>query len=204
MADNTYTYTLSFLVGGLYYQESLLIAKLYTEIKDWGVVRKHVLDENLLQTRMKSSSTRMVSEIVHKLKQLSDREIEFLMSANVHDQKLLLWASTCRRYSFIRDFVVEVVVFRYTNLKTTVTIDEFEIFYHQKSQTHPELEKITEQTKGKLKSVMFKTMREAGLIDKKGTITPVFPSNSFIYLLKETSPEDLRIFPAPIFFGGAK
>lgn len=200
MADCT-KYKLSFLLGGLYYNESLILANLYNELKDWKLVRKEAMDKNLLQTRMQSSSKRIVSEILNKLMLLNDEELVFLINGNEQDQKLLLWIATCRRYTFIKDFSVEVVIYNYQNLKKIVNRDEFDIFFNQKSQTHPELDKITELTRNKLRSVMFKNMREAGLIDNKGLISPAFPSNELIALLKDTSPEDIYIFPISNIIG---
>lgn len=194
-------YTLSFLVGGLYYNESIVLTNLYKQLDDWKLVRKEVLDKNLLQTRMQSSSKRMVREILNKLMLLSDDELAFLISGIEKDQKLLLWISTCRRYTFIRDFTIEVVIYNYQHLKKIVSRDEFDIFLNQKSQTHPELDKITELTRNKLRSVMFKNMREAGLIDNKGVIIPVFPSSELIALLKNTSPEDIYILPISNIIG---
>jgi hypothetical protein len=199
--DELAKYKLSFLVGGLYYNESLILANLYQELKDWTLVRKEAMDKNLLQTRMESSSKRMSSEIINKLMLLNKEELDFLINGMESDQKLLLWIATCRRYTFIRDFSIEVVLYNYKNLKKVVNKDEFDIFFNQKSLTHPELDKITELTRNKLRSVMFKNMREAGIIDKSGLIVPTFPSNEFISLLKNTSPEDIYILPISNIIG---
>jgi len=194
-------YKLSFLVGGLYYNESIVLASLYKQLNDLKLVRKEALDNNLLQTRMQSSSKRMVSEILNKLMLLDDNELNFLINGKEQDQKLLLWIATCRRYTFIKDFSIEVLIYNYQNLKKIVNKDEFDIFFNQKSLTHPELDKITELTRNKLRSVMFKNMREAGLIDNKGVIIPAFPSNELITLLKDTSSEDLCILPISNIIG---
>lgn len=199
--DELAKYKLSFLVGGLYYNESLILANLYQELKDWKLVKKEAMDKNLLQTRMKSSSKRMSSEIINKLMLLNNEELNFLIKGMESDQKLLLWIATCRRYTFIRDFSIEVIIYNYKNLKKVVNKDEFDIFFNQKSLTHPELDKITELTRNKLRSVMFKNMREAGIIDKSGLIIPTFPSNEFISLLKNSSPEDIYILPISNIIG---
>ncbi len=199
--DELAKYKLSFLVGGLYYNESLILANLYQELKDWTLVRKEAMDKNLLQTRMKSSSKRMSSEIINKLMLLNNEELEFLINGMESDQKLLLWIATCRRYTFIRDFSIEVIIYNYKNLKKVINKDEFDIFFNQKSLTHPELDKITELTRNKLRSVMFKNMREAGIIDKSGLIVPTFPSIEFISLLKNTSPDDINILPISNLIG---
>lgn len=199
--DDQTKYKLSFLLGGLYYNESLILANLYQELKDWKLVRKEAMDKNLLQTRMQSSSKRIISEILNKLMLLNDNELAFFINGKEQDQRLLLWIATCRRYTFIKDFSIEVVIYNYQNLKKIVSRDEFDIFFNQKSQTHPELDKITELTRNKLRSVMFKNMREAGLIDYKGLIIPAFPSNELITLLKDTSIEDIYILPISNIIG---
>ena len=198
------TYLMSFTTGGLFLQESLLFADLFLETNDWLIVSKKVKENNLLQSRMSSSAQRVSQEIVGRLKCLNETELNFLLKGSNLDQRLILWVAVCRKYTFIRDFAIEVLCFKYRTYKTKIDKDDYELFYSQKEDTHPEVEKLAPSTKDKLRSVMFKNMRDVGLIDKAGTINAILPTREFIYLMRTESPEDLMIFPIPDSFGGSR
>lgn len=159
-------YIMSFSIGGLNLRESLIIANAHVAAagNDWLVTRKLVLEDNLLQSRMVSSSKRMVGEVIPRLKTFSEEELLIFVSAPDQDQKYLLWIAICRRYQFIADFVREVLHDRYMSLKETVGIDEFNLFWVQQALIHPEVERISDLTKKKLQNVLFKMLREVGLL----------------------------------------
>ena len=52
-------YNMSFSSGGLFFNESLKVAEVYLEKKDWKIVRDTVLKNNILQARTESSLARL-------------------------------------------------------------------------------------------------------------------------------------------------
>jgi hypothetical protein len=169
----TNKYIMSFSSGGLCLHESLIVTRAYLDLGDWQLARKHVLDENMFQARMASSAKRTIGEVLPRLKELSTDELLYFISAGEQDQKHLLWLAICRRHRFIADFMIEVVHDRYVGLKDTVGTEEFNLFWIQKSVTHPEVERISDLTREKLRTVLFKMLREVGLISKAGHINTV-------------------------------
>lgn len=168
-------YKMSFSIGGLNLRESLIIANTYSYAadSDWTFARNIVLEENLLQSRMVSSSKRMVGEVLPRLKSFSEKELHTFISASDQDQRYLLWIAICRRYQFIADFCREVLHDRYLSLKETVGIDEFNIFWSQQAIIHPEVERISDLTKNKLRYVLFKMLQEVGLLTRAFHINTV-------------------------------
>ena len=166
-------YKMSFSIGGLNLRESLIVANANIGFKDWDLARKMILEENLLQSRMTSSSKRMLGEVIPRLKAFTEEELKAFLTAPDQDQRYLLWIAICRRYQFIADFCIEVLHERYLSLKETVGVDDFNIFWEQKSLSHPEVERISDQTKIKLRSVLFKMLRDVGLLTKDYHINTV-------------------------------
>jgi hypothetical protein len=73
--------------------------------------------------------------------------------------------SICKSYSFIIEFIVEVV-------REKVLVNDYQIsdgdyisFYRRKFDLHEEMDSITELTEKKIKQVTFKILEQAGLID---------------------------------------
>lgn len=166
-------YIMSFSSGGLCLHESLILTRTYLELQDWKAARRRVLDENLFQARMASSAKRMIGEVLPRLQTFSKDELSYFLAAGEQDQKHLLWLAICRRHRFIADFMVEVVHDRYEGLKEAVGAEEFNLFWTQKSVTHPEIERISDLTREKLRTVLFKMMREVGIISKDNRINTV-------------------------------
>ena len=175
---------MSFSSGGLCLHESLILTRSYFDLQDWKAARRHVLDENLFQARRASSAKRTVGEVLPRLLTLSEDELSYLISAGEQDQRHLLWLAICRRHRFIADFMVEVVHDRYVSLKDAVGSEEFNLFWMQKSVTHPEIEKISDSTREKLRTVLFKMMREVGIISKDNRINSVILSPQIQSLLQ--------------------
>lgn len=174
--DNGKPYIMSFSSGGLCLRESVILARSFLDLGDWQLAREHVLTNNLFQARMESSAKRTVREVLNRLQRLSDDELSCLLSAGEQDQKHLLWLAVCRRYSFIADFMAEVVRDRYESLKDAVGYEEFDLFWMQKSVTHPEIERISDTTRKKLRTELFRIMREVGLISKDWRLSTVILS----------------------------
>jgi len=169
-------YIMSFTSGGLCLHESLILARSFLGLGDWQLARNQVLAHNLFQARMASSAKRTMGEVLPRLQGLSDGGLSHLLSAGEQDQRHLLWLAVCRRHRFIADFMAEVVHDRYVSLKDAVGPEEFNLFWMQKSVTHPEIERISDSTREKLRTVLFKMMREAGIISKDGRINTVILS----------------------------
>ena len=88
--------------------------------------------------------------------------------------------------------MAEVVRERYLSGMQEVTYSDYSSFFSDKAQYHPEMEKLSEQTQGKIRQMVFKMMTEAGIIENKTRIVPtVMPAK----LLELLSHEDYLCFP---------
>lgn len=186
---------MSFTTGGLFRLESVKLAMLYLEFKDWDAVRDKVISENLLQARTLNSSKRIFREIISRLKELSSSELDFLVHADSHEQGYLLWIAICRRYKFIAEFAVEVLRERYISLKTDLQYEDYDSFFNRKSEWHCELDEIRPTTRDKLRQVLFKMLREADLLTTSNTITAATLSSRILEAIPYSNRQDLLFFP---------
>ncbi len=188
-------YLMSFATGGLYHRESLKLALLFLECKDWNLVRERVLIENLLQSRTLSTSKRVSREVISRLKTLDLDEIDLLVQSSAHEQGYLLWMAVCRRYQFIADFAIEVLRERFLSMKYDLQYEDFDSFFNRKSDWHSELDEIRPLTRMKLRQVLFKMLREAELLTVDHTIHAVILSSRLQAALSRGDRKDLLVFP---------
>lgn len=186
---------MSFTTGGLFHTQSLLLLELFIKLQDWDDVYNYALDKNTLQTRVVSTAKRVLKEIINRLKTLTTNELLLLDKGSVSEQKYILWLSICRRYVFIKEFAIEVIRERYLTLKYDLPTEEYESFFNSKAQWYEELEKITDSSRYKQRTVVYKMLKEAEIIDKNKLILPAMLSDELIMTISQTNKDDLTIFP---------
>ena len=191
-------YALSFTTGSLLSAEAALVALVYLHEQDWTATRARVKDDNLLQSRVASSNTRVLRALIPRLQCLTDAELEIVADGTSTERGHLMWVAACRFYTLIGEFAEEVLHERFLTLAGTVTYDEFDSFYRSKVMWHDELGQVTEQSYKKLRQVLFRMMVEAGLLTKQGHIEPVLLSSQVADCLTQRTPSDIRFFPARV------
>lgn len=189
-------YCMSFTTGGLFHQESIKLAVLYLELRNWNVARDKVISSNLLQTRTLSTSKRICREIISRLKTFELLELDFLVRAGFQEQGYLLWISVCRRYKFIAEFAVEVLRERYIGLITDLSHEDFDSFYNKKAEWHDELDQIKPTTRNKLRQVLFRILREADLLSANNTINTAMLSPELLEIVSSSNHQSILFFPA--------
>lgn len=188
-------YRLSFTTGGLFLKEAPVIIACYLQEGDWSTVRAQIRQKNLLQTRTVATATRIGQEVIARLQQLDTSELQTLLESNLQEQAHLLWVAACRRYAFIHDFAIEVLREQHLLLRGSVTLGDYDNFYHSKALWHPELGALATSTRNKLRQNLFRMAREAGLLSDHMEIQPVVLSPRLIRVLARTEPEQFLVFP---------
>jgi hypothetical protein len=189
-------YKLSFTATALGLLESVKVAEVYLGCHDWDLTKEIINEENVLQSRTISRSKRVAWEIVHRLSLLTEDQLELLVEGTLEEQRLLLWFAICNYYKFIREFAIEVLHEKFIVMDMHLDEDDYHTFYLRKLDWHPELDEITESTQYKLRWVLFKTMREAGLLNEDNQIIRVIPSVPLSLALQPQADFAYRIYPA--------
>jgi len=185
-------YSLAFIAASLLLPESIRVAKLYAELQDWSTVRSHVLSQNLLQARRVKTGQRLYQEIASRLKTCSAGELNLLVTGTPGDQQYLLWAAVCRRYALVGDFALEMVAEPFSRFKILLNREDFSIFLNHKTPWHEELATMKPSTEIKVRQVLFKMLREAGLLGEGDRLHAAILSPALLGVLPR---EDLRFFP---------
>lgn len=186
---------MSFTTGSLFHLKSVELTGLYLDLNDWNSVKDKVIGENLLQTRTLNTLKRVCREIISRLRTLRPGELDFLVEGSHQEQAYLLWLAVCRRYRFIADFAVEVLRERYITLKSDLSYEDFDSFFNRKSEWHMELDKLTPATRGKLRQVLFKILREADLLTDNNTIHAAMLSPELLQLICQNGSREIQYFP---------
>ena len=188
-------YKLSFTAASLSLSESIKIAEVYLDCRDWEKAKTEIIDNNLLQSRTNSRTVRVLTELIQRLNYLSEDQLSLLVEGDLQEQRYILWFAICKTYDFIREFAVEVLHDKFLSLHFEITKFDYDVFFNRKADWNEELDSITQKTKDKLKQVVFHMLREAGLLSQNNRIIQTSLSYRLVDALRADAPMSFEIFP---------
>lgn len=185
---------MSFTAGALLQAESVTIARLYLELRDWNEVKEKAIADNVLQSRAVSTLKRLSYEIISRLNTLNTEEMLLLVDFDYQDQAYMIWLAICRHHQFIADFATEVLRERFITFKPDLQYSDFDVFFNRKCDWHSELDSLSISTKKKLRQVLFKMLREADFLDGKNNIQATILSPRLLDVMERKGGRDIIYF----------
>jgi hypothetical protein len=192
MSTPSSTFPLTFTAGGLFDHESRIVAERLLAGQSWDDIRQAVYAENLLQVTRQSSITRLYSELHRRMLTLNPRQSWLLVHGQPSEQQAVLWLAACRHYPFVAAFA-RLLHERYQAMQYTIDYGEYAYFYAQLAEQHPRLQTLTAHTQRKMRSVIYKMAREAGLLTPHHEISGVFVSQALVDTLSHH--DEMLFFP---------
>lgn len=182
-------YSLSFTAASLRIYDTFLVGEAMAG------ENYRVVDEEIGNGKP-ATGKRIRVELLKRLKTLTLDQLSFLLEAGLDEARKMAFIAVCKTYPFVYEFAVEVLREKMFQLDYQITEGDYFAFYNRKKESHPELEEISDHSKGKIRQVLFKILEEAKIIDntKSKNIQPQFLSAEFQTLLQEDDPDLLRVF----------
>ena len=189
-------YILAFTAGALLVPESIAVAKCFVETKSWAETKLLVLNENLLKKTRTSSNLRTYREVEGRLSSLNSEQIAWIAEGTVKDAAALLLVATCKRYSFIAEFISEVLSKKVEVFDFNLRDSDYSRFWEERAMNDSGIESTSAKTQNKIRQTLFRLLREAGLLEGSDgrTITPLLPSQKVVELVARDDWRLLRMF----------
>jgi len=192
---SAHKYSLSYTTGAALLRESVIVAGLYVEFEDWSAVRTRVIEGNSFQSRTMSTLKKLYGEISRRLRHLSTDEIRLLVKASDDEIKAIIWLAICRQYLFIKEFTTEVISSQYASSRFLLTHDDYDAFFNAKAEWDNNLDSASKSTKSKARQVLFKMLKECGLINEECEILKQHLNGLLTQLIVNENVDDLSVFP---------
>jgi hypothetical protein len=189
-------YRLSFTGANAMIQESCFIAEQFLKKGDWIKVRESIIDNDSQFRDKKATSIRQFNEISLRLKTLTKEQLTILVKNNIENKKLIIAIAIAKAYQVIFEFINEVLRNKYLLFDTILFDSDFERFFEAKSLIHPEVLEISDNTKKKLKTVLYRILEQTGLISdiKTKIIQRPYIPNEILEAITKDNSDLLRIF----------
>ncbi|MGO7398521.1 DUF1819 family protein [Rhizobium ruizarguesonis] len=189
-------YRMSFSIGGLMVNESIALARQCRPQETWPNARGRLVSEGISSFPKLASKTRVLREVFDRISQLTQAERAFLLEdADRFEQQALIWLSVCRTYDFVREFAIEVIDERFLSWRLDLGHEAFDRFLAEKADVDTSLSQLSPTTCAKLRQVLFRILRESGVLSAEGRIQQIWLSTRIKTLIQEHCPEDIRVFP---------
>lgn len=189
------TYNFAFTGASMKFHDFMRLAN-YVEENQLDVLEDEI-DPNLIMGRSNErTNQREFRELLKRYKLLTTDQREILTKIDLNGQKQLAMVGICKLYTFIRDFIIEIIREKFISLDFQLTDGDYQSFLNRKIELHPELETFSESTSKKARQVTWKILEQGGLIDnsKDRNILPQFVNRQVMNVVKNDSPELLKIF----------
>ena len=188
-------YILSFTAASLRLNEMVKVAT--AALDNVGGDLAMVKESGVVFSSVKiRTSDREFREVRKRLETLTPDQTVILIWGDLISQKQIAFLSVCKRYSFIRDFAVDVIRDKVLVFDYQLNESDYKSFINSKLSLHTELEEFSESTLKKAKQVMFRILEQAGIInnpvDKQ--IQPQILQQDVINATVRDDPAWLKIF----------
>lgn len=194
--NSTQSYKMSFSTGGLFINESVEVAKIHRAGETWKETVTRALEEGAAALPKSASQRRTLREIANRVSALTSDERAFLIEdADRQERQSLLWLATCRAYRFVREFSIEVIREQYLSYQLDLPLESFDVFFDAKAEWDDGLASISHSTKLKLRQILFRIMREAGILSEANRIQTAYLSQSVKLMIERNNREELLFFP---------
>lgn len=189
-------YTFSFTGASAMITETLIIAEAFLILNDWYIVLKNLTDSNSLNKIKHVTFKREFSEIKKRISLLTNEQLQILVNGSSDDSKAIILLSIVKSYTFIYEFISEVILNKYLLFDRSLTDADYIKFVNNKMLSHPELENITESTQKKVKQVVFKILEQVNLITntKNGIIIKPILNKDVLASIISDNPTFLTAF----------
>ncbi|SFG31122.1 DUF1819 family protein [Oribacterium sp. WCC10] len=134
--------------------------------KSFDDIKKLNEEENIFGASTPARAKMVLSTVTTRIKSLDESFYPLFTDSDISTQKLFALAAVLAHDTLFFDFMYEVIREKLIIGSNVLTDADISIFFKNKQEQHPEIEKLTEMTVKRL-ARSYKTMLfEAGLLDE--------------------------------------
>ena len=199
IADQVH-YNLGFTAASLRPDLARIIADAYLTTGDWASAKRVVLESNALQCRSLKSAVRLERELRQRLERLTDKELRLLSSSTGEARHLIAWLAVIKHIEFAYEFASEALRAKIEAHDPVLRRSDYESFLVAKMRMHPEIARLADSSRSKLKQVLLLMLTEAGLLvpgPALGTISRAILPNAVLQAIIDDDPRWLAGFLVP-------
>lgn len=159
-------YNLGFTAASLRPELARIVAEIYLTEQDWSAAKRRVLDTNALQARSATSGIRLEREFRQRLMTLTPEQISLLVESPTEDRTAIAWLAAIKQYPFLFEFAAETLRDKLAARDEVLRPSDYEQYVETKAAAHPEIANLSPMSRGKVKRVLMRMLREVGILTR--------------------------------------
>ena len=163
-------YSVSFTAGALMREESVQII----ETVQQGTSLEDV-DPDVLSVDSRRGRNRKAMEIVKRLQHVERSVWDDVLTRSTAEQCVTLYYCCLKTYRLLFDFHMDVVLPKWQSMDRDLRPHDARRFLERRADQHPEIDAWSASTWEKVRQVMLKMLREAGLLVNDTLESPHLP-----------------------------
>lgn len=152
------------------YDETVEVAKLIHEGKQYDEILDIVLDKNVFDLKSKDRAERFYSEIQKRLDELDIYLFNQFLATDSQTSKAILFYALLKRDRLLYEWMREVVWDKFLVLDWYISKEDTQEFLKTKSKQIETVDNWTEETKQLLVNAFHQVLREVGMATEKEDI----------------------------------
>lgn len=179
------------------YDETVEVAKLIHEGKQYDEILDIVLNKNVFDLKSKDRAERFYSEIQKRLDELDIYLFNQFLATDSQTSKAILFYALLKRDRLFYEWMREVVWDKFLVLDWYISKEDTRDFFRNKSKHIETVENWTEETKQLLVNAYHQVLREVGMATEKENIIELqrldFDPEIREYLVNEKEREIVEV-----------
>ena len=175
---------------------SMDIAKRLQAGTSWKELKEEILQEGLMPQKSLSGRKRVLNEIHYRLQHLHPEEMELLSNTELSTGRLLIHLAACRAYPFLMELMIQVLREKILVHDLILQVYEFELFWEQEAQTHPEVDRLGTKSKDEIRRAIYRFLVEVRILEsvKNPQLQTPWVSSELAAILKKDDAGWLKLF----------
>jgi hypothetical protein len=193
-------YNLGFTAASLRPDLARVVADAYLSAGNWEKAKDQVLTSNALQCRTLRSAVRMERELRQRLECLTVEQLSLMSSATGDGRNAIAWLAAIKHTGFAYEFASEVLRAKIEVHDPVLRRSDYDSFVAAKAMIHPELAKLADSSRAKIKQVLLRMLTEAGLLvpgPALGTVNRAILPHAVLEAIVNDNPRWLAGFLVP-------
>jgi hypothetical protein len=162
MREGDTKYDLGFCAGALLSDHFAAVLSTVSDVCEL-LSQKTKVDHRLLPVNSENSQKRYLSEILKRIRNVSDNVLETYHLSDTQDQKVIEFYAVLKQYKILYEFMIEKIRDKWLNLDDELHPQDFKSFLLFKLAEVNQLDQITDLTIDKLTQVALKMLKELGM-----------------------------------------
>lgn len=175
-------YSAALTGGGFLFKETDILLPMLLSKDRKALLKDEAMNNNVLQINSEKSRQRNIVEIERRFDSMPSSFWGDFMAMPENDRIIANFFVILKTYKIAFEFHINVTMQKWKSVDKTLSKQDLMREFNEISAKDEFVDTWSDSTKGKLASAYLTILRKVGMLDEKGNLSPINPTNPEYYL----------------------